>query len=239
MTLTGQVFPIMSGLANQQEISEVVKSVDKFLKDSQLGGYRLNTDFGLRHYLDFGRAFGFAFGTKENGAFFSHMIVMYAYSLYKQGFVRQGFEVLNSIYTMCMDSARAKIYPGIPEYFDSQGRGMYPYLTGSASWLVLTKLMQVFGVRGEAGDLLIAPKLVAEEFSKNGEARARFQFAGKRVEIIYKNKTQLDFKDYQIKDVTINSQNFSFERISPNVVKIKKSAISSSSSPVIIQVILN
>ena len=148
MTLTGQVFPIMSGLAGHDEIKQVAASVNRYLKDKKLKGLHLNTDFGLRHYLDFGRAFGFAYGTKENGAFFSHMTVMYAYALYKNGFVREGFEVLRSIYDMCMDTDKSKIYPGIPEYFDSLGQGMYHYLTGSASWLVLTELTQ--GRRGKA-----------------------------------------------------------------------------------------
>jgi len=49
---------------------------------------------------------------------------------------------------MASDAQRSKIYPGIPEYFDSEGRGMYHYLTGSASWMVLTLLNYVFGVRG-------------------------------------------------------------------------------------------
>src|SRR5262249_47025775 len=75
MTLTGQVFSIMSGMAEQDEVKQVITSVEQFLRDKKLGGYRLNTDFGVSHYLDLGRAFGFAYGTKENGAFFSHMIV--------------------------------------------------------------------------------------------------------------------------------------------------------------------
>ena len=37
-----------------------------------------------------GRAFGFSYGDKENGAFFNHMIVMLAFSLYKEGFVKEG-----------------------------------------------------------------------------------------------------------------------------------------------------
>jgi len=149
MTLVGQVFPIMSGLANEKEIKSVIKAVGQYLKDKKLKGFRLNTDFNIPHYMDLGRAFGFAYGTKENGAFFSHMIVMYAYALYKRGFAREGYDVLRSIYNMCADTGKSKIYPGIPEYFDSQGRGFYHYLTGAASWLILTQLTQVFGVRGQ------------------------------------------------------------------------------------------
>ena len=31
---------------------------------------------------------------------------------------------------------------------------MYPYLTGAASWYMLTMVTEVFGVSGEYGDLL-------------------------------------------------------------------------------------
>jgi cellobiose phosphorylase len=198
----------MSGLATTDEVKDVIKSVEALLRDAKLKGYRLNTDFGVRHYLDLGRAFGFAYGTKENGAFFSHMIVMYAYALYKRGFVREGNIVLQSIYNMCMDTQKSKIYPGIPEYFDSQGKGMYHYLTGSASWLVLTELTQVFGVKGYYGDLMLEPKLTKEQFSKEGIARVSVNFMGKRLDIVFENPKRLDFGAYTVQSV-FHQKNFS------------------------------
>jgi cellobiose phosphorylase len=225
MTLTGQVFPLMSGLANDDEIKEVIKSVDQFLKDKKLGGFRLNTDFGVPHYLDMGRAFGFAYGTKENGAFFSHMNVMYAYALYRRGYVKEGYEVLKSIYKMCQDGERAKIYPGIPEYFDSEGRGMYPYLTGSASWMVLTELTQVFGVRGEFGDLVIAPKLVAEQFGKDGKVSVSCQFAGRNLQVRYHNPKHLEYGKYAIIKTTLNNKEISLKSASSGEKKINRQAL--------------
>jgi len=210
MTLTGQVFSIMSGMANPEEIKGVITSVDQFLKDKELGGYRLNTDFGLRHYLDLGRAFGFAYGTKENGAFFSHMNVMYAAALYQRGFAHAGHDVLKSIYQMSANGARSKIYPGIPEYFDSEGRGMYHYLTGSASWLVLTELLYVFGVRGKRGQLVLAPQLVKEEFNKKGIAAVSCQFTGKRLDIEYHNPKRLDAGQYAIKEIWLDGKALKF-----------------------------
>jgi len=206
MTLTGQVFSIMSGMATQEEIEKVIISVDHFLKDKKLGGYRLNTDFGVDHYLELGRAFSFAFGSKENGSFFSHMNVMYAAALYQRGFARAGHQVLQSMYRMANDGHRSKIYPGIPEYFDSEGRGMYHYLTGSASWLVLTQLVQVFGVRGHRGDLMLAPQLVKEEFNTKGIASVACQFAGKRLTVEYHNPQKLDAGQYAIKEILINGK---------------------------------
>ena len=225
MTLTGQVFPIMSGLADAEEIKETVRAVRRYLKDKETGGYRLNTDFGIDHYMALGRAFGFAYGTKENGSFFSHMGVMYAYALYKRGFVKEGHEVIRSIYRMCMDTERSKIYPGIPEYFDSQGRGRYHYLTGSASWLVLTLLTQVFGVRGESGDLIIAPQLVKEEFDKDGLAAVRCLFAGKEITVVYVNENRLECGAYKILKILVNGRELKAEYAAANKARITRSTI--------------
>ena len=224
MTLTGQVFSIMSGLASQEEIEHVIISADQFLKDKKLGGYRLNTDFGVNHYLDLGRAFGFAYGTKENGAFFSHMNVMYAAALYHRGFARAGYQVLQSIYRMAIDGDLSKIYPGIPEYFDAEGRGMYHYLTGSASWLVLTQLTHVYGVRGSRGDLVLAPQLVKEEFNAKGMATVTCQFAGHRVTVEYHNPKKLDASQYAIKEISIFAK-----LMAPNKVCIPRNSITKDS----------
>ncbi len=225
MTLSAQVFSIMSGMATGEEVEEVIISVDQFLKDKELGGYRLNTDFGVRHYLDLGRAFGFAYGTKENGAFFSHMNVMYAAALYQRGFAQAGYRVLQSIYRMASDGYRSKIYPGIPEYFDSEGRGMYHYLTGSASWLVLTQLIHVFGVRGFRGNLMLAPQLVKEEFNKKGIASVSCQFAGKRLTVEYHNPQKLDAGRYTIKEILIDGKSPAFKLIAPNKACIQRTII--------------
>lgn len=233
MTLTGQVFALMSGLANRKEAEAVIESVNRFLKDKELGGYRLNSDFGVRHYLDLGRAFGFAYGTKENGAFFSHMIVMYAYALYNQGFAREGHRVLQSIYTMSANVKQSKIYPGIPEYFDSEGRGMYHYLTGSASWLVLTQLTKVFGVRGAYGDLILHPQLVKEEFDRKGLASVRCQFAGKPIEVKYHLVTAADVGTYRVNQVTLNGTRITPEGLGTDKVVIQRHLIQESKSVVL------
>ena len=153
------------------------------------------------------------------------MNVMYAYALYSRGFVRDGFDVIQSIYKMSCDGAKAKIYPGIPEYFDSEGRGMYHYLTGSASWLVLTVLTQAFGVRGHYGDLLLAPKLVKEQFNGRMEAGISCQFAGHSITVTYKNPRKLDTGKYKIAQVLINGQLAAFDRSGTSDVIIKRAQI--------------
>ena len=204
-TLAGQTFPVMSGVATHEQVPEIFKTVRKYLKDSELGGFRLNTNFGQTR-LDLGRAFSFAYGEKENGGFFSHMAVMFASALYRRGFVAEGHEVLNSIYRMAVRTEKSRIYPGIPEYFNSDGRGMYHYLTGSASWYVLTLLTQAFGVRGQYGDLLLEPKLTMEQFGEKREASVDVLFAEKSLEIIYRNPKKITYEHYCVSSVLVNGQ---------------------------------
>ena len=155
MMLTGQVFSIMGNVASDEQIRRITASADHYLYRKEIGGYRLNTDFHELKF-DMGRMFGFAYGEKENGAVFSHMTVMYANALYRRGFAKEGWKALKTLAETALDFDTSRIYPGIPEYFRSDGRGMYHYLTGAASWFMLTMITQVFGVRGEAGDLIFA-----------------------------------------------------------------------------------
>jgi cellobiose phosphorylase len=205
MTLAGQVFPIMSGVATFKQAGEIFKTCRKFLKDREHGGFRLNTNFNQIR-PDLGRAFSFAYGEKENGAFFSHMSVMFANALYQRGFVNEGHEVLDSIFRMCVRTEKSRIYPGIPEYFNSEGRGMYHYLTGSASWLVLTLLTQVFGVRGRFGDLVLAPKFAKNDFDQAKELSVQTEFAGKKIQVIYRNPKRIPYEHYCISKILLNGK---------------------------------
>ncbi len=197
MMLTGQVFAIMSGTAENAHIQKIVKSANHYLYQKEIGGYRLNTDFQELKF-DMGRMFGFAYGEKENGAVFSHMAVMYANALYRRGFVREGWKALKTLADTALNFDVSHIYPGIPEYFRSDGRGMYHYLTGAASWYMMTMITEAFGVRGEAGNLVLRPKLLVEQFDAQGTASIAVPFAGKHFTITYKNASGKDFGAYAL-----------------------------------------
>jgi cellobiose phosphorylase len=205
MTLTGQVFPIMSGVATNEQVTQAYAAAKRYLYDRKLGGFRLNTDFKeIQPHL--GRAFSFAYGEKENGAFFSHMAVMFANALYQRSFVEEGHEVFSSLYKMCLNADSAKIYPGLPEYFNGEGRGMYHYLTGSASWYLLTLVTQVLGIRGYWGDLVLEPKLVPEQFGKGGQISAEVCFAGKRLKVTYLNHSRKPYGQYRIESALLQGR---------------------------------
>ncbi len=205
MMLTGQVFSIMSGVAEYSHIKKIVKSADHYLYQKEIGGYRLNTDFHEMKF-DMGRMFGFAYGEKENGAVFSHMAVMYANALYRRGFVHEGFKALKTLADTALNFSVSHIYPGIPEYFRSDGRGMYQYLTGAASWYMMTMITEVFGVRGEAGDLVLYPKLLACQFDDKGTASVTASFADKQFIVVYENKNGKDFGSYIIGSASLNGR---------------------------------
>lgn len=216
MMLTGQVFTILSHTATDQQISMIVKAADQLLFDEKVGGYRLNTNFN-EVKTDLGRMFGFAYGAKENGSVFSHMVVMYANALYSRGFVAEGFKAINQLFIQASDFESSRIYPGIPEYFNQKGRGLYNYLTGSASWYMLTVLNEMFGVRGILGDLLVEPKLMASQFDAKGKASITSYFVGKKLTVIYENLENKEYGDYEVEEILINENRYEWDDSQPMI----------------------
>jgi cellobiose phosphorylase len=205
MMLPSQVFAIMSGAPSKEQIRKTCLAIGKYLKDKQLGGIRLNTDLG-ELYPALGRAFSFSYGDKENGAFFNHMVVMLANALYKRGFIKEGFRVIDSIYKMAIHP-HAAIYPMIPEYFNQEGKGLYLYLTGSASWYIHTLIDEVLGIKFLWGDISLEPKLMGENFFKNN-IEIRFN-AGKKVIKATFIKGQKRQGPYRIKSVLLENKKIS------------------------------
>lgn len=211
MNLTSQVFAIMGGTASEEQIEKIISAANRYLKDEKIGGYRLNTNY---HEVkkDLGRLFGFAYGHKENGAMFSHMSIMYGNALYKRGFAEAGYEVLKLIYAQCINFKESRIYPGLPEYINEKGRGMYHYLTGSASWMLLTVLTEMFGVKGYLGDLVLEPKLLGEQFDEKAKAVVNALFADRDIKVVYINANRLNADEYKISDIKIDGKNISCEK---------------------------
>ncbi len=205
MMLTGQVFALMSKTATQEQMKAVIQSADQYLYEKKAGGYRINTNFHEEKY-DMGRMFGFAYGEKENGAVFSHMTVMYANALYQNGFVKEGYKALQTLADASLQFESSRMYPGIPEYFNNEGRGMYAYLTGAASWYMLTVITEVFGVKGDIGSLVLEPKLLRKQFDENGMAGISMTFRGKQFEIVYQNPCRRDYGEYAVTGLTIDGK---------------------------------
>jgi cellobiose phosphorylase len=160
---------------------------------------------------------------------FCHMAVMFAYALYARGRTHEGFRVLHTIYEQSRDFEHSRIYPGIPEYFNARGRGMYPYLTGSASWYLVTLLTMAFGVRGRLGDLALRPQLVVSQFDERGEASVETVFADRRLRVVYHNPKRHDAGQYQVRGLRLNGTKVPLER-KDDAVLIKRKRFTETSA---------
>lgn len=218
MMLTGQVFAILSRTATDKQISMITMAADLYLFEEKVGGYRLNTNFNELK-TDLGRMFGFAYGSKENGSVFSHMAVMYAYALYSRGFVKEGYKAISTLYKQASNFEGSRIYPGIPEYFNQKGRGLYNYLTGAASWYMLTVLTEMFGLKGDLGNLLIEPKLMACQFDKKGNAQITSYFAKQKITVIYENAEHKEIGDYEVEEIYIDECKYFWNSTQPRIEK--------------------
>lgn len=239
MNLTAQVFTTMFGLASKEQVKAVDASCRKYLLDPVTGGYRLNTPLGPNK-LNFGRGFAFSYGDKENGATFCHMAVMYMNALYRRQFVKEAYDVFKSLYDLSNNTDVSSIYPGIPEYFNASGKGLYHYLTGSASWLLLTVLTQMFGVRGEYGDLIVEPKLTAEQFDAQGKAQVHTTFRGKELLVNFINPKHLEYGQYGISEIRMDGVDVTKINRDHQLVRIPGSVIHTlTSKPAVLDIILD
>ena len=203
MDLTSQVMPILCKIADKKMSAEVYESIKKILKDDGIPGIRLTSEF-KNIDLNIGRITGFVYGYKEHGSKWVQQNIMLAYALYDIGLVAQANEIMKEVYEIANNTATAKIFPGVPSYFDNQNKGAYAYLTGSSSWYLLTLITQIFGVKGVFGDLHLEPKLSKEYFNKEGIAHISTNYGGYAIDVTYQNEKGLDFGAYGIGEVIIN-----------------------------------
>jgi cellobiose phosphorylase len=69
---------------------------------------------------------------------------------------------------------------------------------------LLTLVTRVFGIYGILGDLAIEPKLVSEQFDLDGNAGLSTLFAGRMLDIIYKNPMRLEYGEYRVGKISLN-----------------------------------
>lgn len=205
MDLTSQVIPIMSGAVENEKMPDICSAANHYLKDLNSKGLRLCTDY-KELKLNLGRITGFVYGHKEHGSKWMQQNIMFAYGLYKHGYIYEGYQVLNDVFELCMDSGKARIFPGIPSYFEPGDHGRYMYLTASPAWLLITMVTQVFGIRGEKGLLCIHPKLCKEQFTNSGQIIFTSMFRSKPIQIIYQNPELLNWNEYRIKKILLNKK---------------------------------
>ena len=66
---------------------------------------------------------------------------------------------------------------------------MYHYLTGAASWYMLTVITEMFGAKGCAGNLMLEPKLERQQFDLDEKERS-FSFRLRDSRCIWSTRTK-------------------------------------------------
>ena len=221
MDLTSQVMPIMCETATDTQIQETFESITKYLHNPKTGGLRLSTDL-KELKLDFGRVSGFIYGWRENGSIWSQQNAMLIYGLYRRNFVKEGYQVYQELLDLCLNSAQSKIFPNLPSCFRLDGKGLSCYLTGSATWLILALVTQIFGVRGEQGNLVIHPKLVQKQFGKKQTLSIHCNFLERPLKINFNNPKKLDWGKYKIVSIQINKKTITELKPPAQSITIKK-----------------
>lgn len=202
VSLTGQTMALLNGVASQERAYQLSKTTHKKLFTEDIGGYRLNSNYN-EIKMNLGRAYGFAYGHKENGAVFSHMAMMYSYGLYTYNITNYARLAYMSIINKSLDP-KSNFLQGIPEYFNEQGVGMYPFLTGSATWLLKVLRDQVFGINLNNGVLNFNPKLDKNDFI-NHKATIKTYLFGNFTKVTYINNKNLNLDEYEISKILINN----------------------------------
>jgi len=200
MDLTSQVMPVMFNIADNTQIDSLFASAVATLGDAASPGLKLCTPFpGID--MNIGRITGFVYGYKEYGSKWMQQNIMLMNALYARKRPGLAFRLFRDIFSLVMDSRASKTFPGIPSYYEPGDRGAYMYLTGSSTWMFLSLVTQVFGARGEWGDLVIEPKLAPWFFSDQGTAGIEFHFQGRRIRLTYLNPSGLNAGEYQIREL--------------------------------------
>ena len=81
---------------------------------------------------------------------------------------------------------------------------MYHYLTGAASWYMLTVITEMFGIKGALGDMVLEPKLMAEQFDEQNQANVTLLFADRNWNVSYINEANKEYGEYRIGKVMID-----------------------------------
>src|SRR5690554_4500982 len=214
MNLTGQAMALLNETLTHEQAKKIAHSTEKMLFNEAIGGYHLNSNYGDVN-LDLGRAFGFAYNHKENGAIFSHMALMYVYGLYNYNLVDLGNRGYKALINRAINPESNTVL-GIPEYFTESGVGKYLYLTGSASWLLKLLQEQVFGIRFKLGKLSLEPKLSIDDFI-DGKASITTHIHRKLITITYINKKKLPYGKYKVSQILSKGKPVSLGNINSDI----------------------
>ena len=113
---------------------------------------------------------------------------------------------MDALYRQSVHFETSRIIRESRKYFNSRGKGMYHYLTGAASWYMLTVITEMFGAKGCAGNLMLEPKLERQQFDLDERAELFFSFAGQSLHLVYENKEHKEYGAYRPGTIRIDGE---------------------------------
>ena len=72
----------------------------------------------------------------------------------------------------------------------------------------MTMVTQIFGFRGEWGDLVLEPKTLLRQVDESGNYSAQFPFRGQTYAVVYQNPQKKEYGDYRITEVWLDGQRY-------------------------------
>lgn len=179
--LNTQSWAILSGIADSSQRQKILKQIDAQL-DTPDGLMMLAPSY-TQMQEDIGRITQKSPGVAENGSIYNHAAVFYAYSLFQISEYDRAFNVLKKMLPNQKNVLRRGQLPAyIPNYYrgayyqfpDSAGRSSHLFNTGTVAWFYRCIVDELCGLKGDAGDLMVSPKL-----PKNwSELKVTRRFAG-------------------------------------------------------------
>ncbi|GAB1401343.1 hypothetical protein MASR1M68_02540 [Elusimicrobiota bacterium] len=223
MMLMPQTWSLVSGGADKIQVADkVIESAFKYLFDKKVGAMKLNYPGYTKFDKTIGRITGFAPGTKENNALFSHANLFFVWALIKRGMPDEAYKVFSGINPLNHEHEIIRTGPWIPEYYVSSdnpniaGRGEYPVLTGSCAWTRYAFQNFFFGVRGLIDGLLIDPRLPATKDFKESLLQIKFRGAIYNIKFLNSALKRNTFA----RDIIVDGK-----KIEGNIVKPFKSGV--------------
>ncbi|MDT0603928.1 GH36-type glycosyl hydrolase domain-containing protein [Thalassotalea castellviae] len=166
--LNPQTWAMLSGAADQKQQQAMITAIDD----------NLATPFGIMMLApsytkmneNIGRLTQKFPGVSENGSVYNHAAAFYAYSLYQNNQSDKAFDVLKKMLPSQDDATERQQLPTfVPNYYrgayyqlpEVAGRSSQLFNTGTVAWYYRCIIEELCGLKGQAGTLIITPKLPA------------------------------------------------------------------------------
>ncbi|MDX2021937.1 MAG: NdvB protein [Deltaproteobacteria bacterium] len=188
--LNPQGWALLSGAASAEQQQHMLSAIDEHLQ-TPFGLMMLGPPYtAMRN--DVGRLTQKFPGSAENGSCYNHAAAFYAYGLYTAQSADRAFAVLRNMIPGPDEGdyvQRGQLPVFIPNYYRG-GHKLYPrtagrssqlFNTGTVAWYQRCLLDGLFGLRGCAEGLLVAPHLP----SSWTQARASRRFRGAQFDVEY------------------------------------------------------